>query len=203
MWTAPTRRRHSRAGLRYGSDLTDAEQAILCPFRPTEADGGRKRAWPTREIVNAICYVLRVGIARRLTTDSFPLRRTVYRWFARLREDGTWETINHHLVMRDRERAKRPNVLATGCMLPKSSDACAAAGSGAGDDAGDTAASDPGAGRDLREDHSDASRDSGCGQGREAVAAPPRRDGPVPTGRMASDGGSYGRQIAARSRDPG
>lgn len=44
-------------------DLTDAEWAILCPFLPTEADCGRKRAWPMREIVNAICYVLRSGIA--------------------------------------------------------------------------------------------------------------------------------------------
>jgi transposase len=25
--------------------------------------------------------------------DSFPLWRTVYRWFARLRDDDTWETI--------------------------------------------------------------------------------------------------------------
>ncbi len=28
---------------------------------------------------------------------------TVYRWFARFRDDGTWERINHHLVMLDRE----------------------------------------------------------------------------------------------------
>ena len=39
--------------------------------------------------------------------DSFPPWRTVYRWFARLRDEGTWETINHHLVMRDRERVGR------------------------------------------------------------------------------------------------
>jgi transposase len=105
MWTPTTRRQHSRTGLRYGSDLTDTEWAILAPFLPTAATCGRKRAWPMREIVNAICYVLRGGIAWRLLPDSFPPWRTVYRWFARLRDDGTWETINHHLVMRDRERA--------------------------------------------------------------------------------------------------
>jgi len=60
-----------------------------------------------REVVNAICYVLRGGIAWRLMPDTFPPWRTVYRWFARLRDDGTWETINHHLVMRDRERTGR------------------------------------------------------------------------------------------------
>jgi putative transposase len=107
MWTPTVRRQHSRAGLRYGSDLTDAEWAILCPFLPPQAKCGRKRAYPMREVVNAMCYVLRGGIAWRLMPDSFPPWRTVYRWFARLRDDGTWETINHHLVMRDRERSGR------------------------------------------------------------------------------------------------
>ena len=107
MWTPTTRRQHSRAGLRYGSDLTDAEWAILHPFLPAEAICGRKRSWPMREIVNAICYVLRGGIAWRLVPNSFPPWGTVYRWFARLRDDGTWEIVNHHLVMDDRERAGR------------------------------------------------------------------------------------------------
>ncbi len=107
MWTPTTRRQHSRAGLRYGSDLTDAEWAILHPFLPAEAVCGRKRSWPMREIVNAICYVLRGGIAWRLVPDSFPPWGTVYRWFARLRDDGTWEIVNHHLVMDDRERVGR------------------------------------------------------------------------------------------------
>ena len=30
-----------------------------------------------------------------------------YRWFARLRDEGTWETINHNLAMRHRERVGR------------------------------------------------------------------------------------------------
>lgn len=107
MWTPTTRRQHSRAGLRYGSDLTDPEWELLSPFLPPEAGCGRKRAWPMREVVNAICYVLRGGIAWRLVPDGFPPWGTVYRWFARLRDDGTWEAINHHLVMRDRERVGR------------------------------------------------------------------------------------------------
>ena len=35
------------------------------------------------------------------------LGEALYRWFARLRDDCTWETINHHLVMRDREQSGR------------------------------------------------------------------------------------------------
>ena len=39
--------------------------------------------------------------------DTFPPWHTAYRWFARLRDDGTWKTVNHHLVMRDREHTGR------------------------------------------------------------------------------------------------
>ncbi len=37
MWTPTTRREYSREGLRYGSDLTDAEWAIIAPFLPPPA----------------------------------------------------------------------------------------------------------------------------------------------------------------------
>lgn len=107
MWTSNHPEEHSRAGLRHGSDLTDAEWAVLNPYLPPNATFGRKRAYPMREIVNAICYVLRGGIAWRLMPDTSPPWRMVYRWFARLRNDGAWETINHHLVMRDVERTGR------------------------------------------------------------------------------------------------
>ena len=60
-----------------------------------------------REIVNAIFYVLRGGIAWSLLPKDFPPWATAYRWFARFRDDGTWERINHHLVMLDRERVGR------------------------------------------------------------------------------------------------
>jgi putative transposase len=60
-----------------------------------------------REIINAIFYVLRGGIAWHLLPKDFPPWPTVYRWFARFRDDGTWEAINHRLVMLDRERAGR------------------------------------------------------------------------------------------------
>ncbi len=60
-----------------------------------------------REIVNAIFYVLRGGIAWSLLPKDFPPWPAAYRWFARFRDNGTWERINHHLVMLDRERAGR------------------------------------------------------------------------------------------------
>lgn len=107
MWTPTTRRQHSRDHLRYGSDLTDAEWAIIAPFMPPSAPTGRPRAWPMREIMNAIFYVLRAGCTWRMLPKDFPPTSTVYGWFLRFRREGLFETINHHLVMADRERVGR------------------------------------------------------------------------------------------------
>jgi putative transposase len=135
MWTPATRRQHSRAGLRYASDLTDAEWAVLAPLLPPAPRRGRRRAWPEREIVNAIFYVLRAGCAWRLLPDSFPPWRTVYRWFARLRDGGVLEALNHHLVVLDRERAGR-EASPTGAVIDSQSTKTTEAGGPRGYDAG-------------------------------------------------------------------
>jgi putative transposase len=107
MWTPATRRQHSRDRLRYGSDLTDAEWAILEPYLPPPARTGRPREWPMREILNGIFYVLRGGCAWRNLPKDFPPATTVYGWFLRFRREGLFASLNHHLVMRDRERVGR------------------------------------------------------------------------------------------------
>ena len=107
MWTPTTREQHSRTAARYETDLTDAEWAILAPHVPPPANRGRPRDWTFREIINGIFYVLRGGIPWRLMPTDLPPWPTVYRWFAAWRDDGLFETINHALVMSDRERVGR------------------------------------------------------------------------------------------------
>jgi transposase len=107
MWTPTARQRYSRTGLRYASDLTDAEWALIAPLLPAACGRGRPRSWPLRAILDAIFYVLRGGIAWRLVPTDFPPWQTVYRWFATWRDAGLFATINHALVMADRERAGR------------------------------------------------------------------------------------------------
>jgi transposase len=107
MWTATTRAQHRRDGLRFPSDLTEAEWAVLEPLLPAPSPVGRRPTWPMREIVGAIFYVLRGGIPWRMLPGCFPPRQTVYGWFARWRDGGVWEGVNHRLVMLDRERAGR------------------------------------------------------------------------------------------------
>jgi transposase len=107
MWTPTTRRHYSRVGLRYETDLTDAERAVIDPLLPEPLGQGRPQVWPRREIVNAIFFVLRGGIAWRLLPTDLPPKSTVFRWLALWRDRGVFETINHLLVMADRERVGR------------------------------------------------------------------------------------------------
>ena len=54
-----------------------------------------------------VSYTLRGVIAWSLLPNDFPPLPTAYRWFARFLEDRTWERINHHLLILDREREGR------------------------------------------------------------------------------------------------
>src|ERR687885_1048194 len=107
MWTPTTRQQHSRPGLRYETDLTDAEWALIEPLMPKPQARGRPWARPLREILNAIFYVLRGGIPWRLLPRDLPPKSTVYDWFAHWRDTGLFARINHALVMADRERVGR------------------------------------------------------------------------------------------------
>ena len=107
MWTPTTRWQHSREGLRYETDLTDAEWALIEPLMPKPCARGRPREWPLREVLNAIFYLLRGGVTWRLLPSDLPPRSTVFGWFSRWRDEGLFETINHLLVMADRERVGR------------------------------------------------------------------------------------------------
>ena len=107
MWTPATREQHSRSDLRYSTDLTDAEWAVLEPLLPSANPLGRPRLWSLRDIVNGIFFVLRGGVPWRLLPKDLPPKSTVYGYFSTWRDDGLFAGINHHLVMLDRERAGR------------------------------------------------------------------------------------------------
>jgi len=71
MWTPMTRQQHSRDHLRYGSDLTDAEWAIIAPLLPPVRKTGRRRRWPMRELMNAIFYGAALGLPLADSTSRF------------------------------------------------------------------------------------------------------------------------------------
>ena len=61
MWTTENRHRYNRDKLRYPSDLTVAEWALVEPLIPPAKRGGHKRTVDVREVVNGIMYVLSTG----------------------------------------------------------------------------------------------------------------------------------------------
>ncbi len=77
----------------YPTDLTDDEWRVLEPLIPPAKPGGRPRSVDTREIVNAIRYLLRAGCAWRLLPHDFPKWQTVYAYFRAWEADGTWERV--------------------------------------------------------------------------------------------------------------
>ena len=74
---------------------------------PEAASCGRPPVWSMREVLNAIVYVLRGGIAGRLIPKDLPPRSTTFGYFSRWRDDGLFGQINHALVIADRERVGR------------------------------------------------------------------------------------------------
>ena len=124
MWTAITRPKYDRTGLRYASDLSDAEWRGIEPHLPPPKAVGRPRTTDLREVVNAILYVLRSGCPWRLLPKDFPPRSTVQRYFAAWRDDDLWARINHHLLMATREAEGREASPSAGVIDSQSDRAC-------------------------------------------------------------------------------
>jgi putative transposase len=88
----------------YSTDLTDDEWECLELHVPAPNKRGRPRTHSTREILNAIFYVLKSGCPWRLLPKDFPPWETVYWWFGRWRIDGTFERLN--AILRERVRIR-------------------------------------------------------------------------------------------------
>lgn len=98
----------------YRSDLSDARWALIEPilaaWRAARAAAGLGLSEPAhdlREIVNAILYVNRTGIAWEYLPHDFPPCKTVYDYYAKWEKDGTTEAIHGELRRKVRHAAGR------------------------------------------------------------------------------------------------
>src|SRR5580765_5193896 len=107
MWTPDHRRAADRRGLRYPSDLTDDEWAIVAPMIPPGRHGGRKRSVNVREVLNGIFYVLSTGCQWKALPKDLPPKSTVYDYLDLWSWDGTLARIHHELYVSCREQAGR------------------------------------------------------------------------------------------------
>ena len=107
MWTAANRGRYESSGLRYPSDLKDAEWALVEPLIPPAKRGGRQRTVDVREVLNAIFYVLATGCQWRALPRDLPPRSTVHEYFTLWEWDGTLARLHDALYVLAREQAGR------------------------------------------------------------------------------------------------
>ena len=107
MWTLENRARYDRSKLRYPSDLTDAEWAIIGPLIPPAKRGGNKRTVDVRQVVDGVMYVLSTGCQWASLPTDLPPRSTVHGYFRRWDDDGTLARIQHALYVRCRALAGR------------------------------------------------------------------------------------------------
>jgi len=105
MWTAADRERYGRDGLRYPSDLTEAEWALIAPLIRPAKRGGRRRSVVVREVMNGLLYVLETGCQWRHLPRDLPPRSTVHGYLQRWEWDGTLEAVHHQLYVACREQA--------------------------------------------------------------------------------------------------
>jgi len=107
MWQPEHRRAACVRGLRYPSDLMDAEWALVEPLIPPAKRGGRRRTIDVREVLNAIFYVLSTGCQWNALPSDLPPKSTVYDYLDLWDWDGTLERIHHALYVAAREQAGR------------------------------------------------------------------------------------------------
>ena len=107
MWTEEHRRAAYRRGLRYPSDLTDAEWELVKPFIRPAKRGGRPRSVDIREVLNAIFYVLSTGCQWNAIPSDLPPRSTVWDYLDLWEWDGTIARIHDALYVLSRERSGR------------------------------------------------------------------------------------------------
>lgn len=107
MWTNENRCLYDRDHLRYPSDLTDAEWALITALIPPAKHGGRKREVDERKIADGIMYLLSTGCQWRAIPKDLPPRSTVHGYLGRWQWDGTLERIHHALYVQCRELAGR------------------------------------------------------------------------------------------------
>ncbi len=107
MWTTENRIRYDRSKLRYPSDLTDEEWAVIGPLIPRAKRGGNKRTIDEREGVNGLMFILSTGCQWRFLPKDLPPRSTVNAYFCRWNHDRTLDCIHHALYAQCRQLAGR------------------------------------------------------------------------------------------------
>jgi len=120
MWTDANRPKYNRDHLRYPSDVTDDEWAVIEPLIPPAKRGGNKRRVNLREVFNGVMYVLSTGCQWRYIPKDLPPRSTLHSYLSLWNWDGTLDRIHEALYVKCREKVGR-EVSPTACIIDSQS----------------------------------------------------------------------------------
>ncbi len=108
MWTRENRGLYERKGVRYPSDVRDAEWALITPLIPPAKRGGRKRSVDVREVdvrevMNGVLYVVETGCQWRALPKDLPPKSTVHDYLMLWDWDGAPERVHRALYLMTRD----------------------------------------------------------------------------------------------------
>ncbi len=109
-WTKITRLQYERCGLRYASDLTDAEWALVSPHLPGRKRIGRPRTTDLRAVMDALLYIASSGCQWRALPHDFPPVSTVRGYFYDWMRRRLFATLNHLLGLASRPAFSRASI---------------------------------------------------------------------------------------------
>lgn len=102
---------HPERVRQYPSDMTDAEWAVVRPLLPVpgwlRGRGGQPEAYCHRAILEAVRYLVDIGIKWRAMPGDFPPWDRVYAFFRRWRQNALVKELHDRLRGRIREMAGR------------------------------------------------------------------------------------------------
>src|SRR5256885_5685237 len=91
----------------YSTDLTDEQWQIIQPLIPAAKPGGPPRTVDMREVLNTLFYQNRTGCQWDMLPHDLLPKSTVYDYFARWRDNGTWQKLMDTLREEARVQAGR------------------------------------------------------------------------------------------------
>lgn len=104
--------------------MTDRQWECIRKYIPPAKPGGRPRTLDMRQVINAILYIVVGGCQWRMLPRTYPKWKSVYDYFSRWRDDGTWQRIHDMLRAQLRRRVGRDKHATAGCLDSQSVKTC-------------------------------------------------------------------------------
>ncbi len=100
----------------YPTDLTDRQWNCIKDLLPSAKPGGQPRSLEMRQVINAILFIVVTGAQWRMLPKDYPKWQSVYVYFRKWRDDGTWKRLHDTLRALLRRRSGRHKHPTAGCL---------------------------------------------------------------------------------------